>query len=240
MKYIVVLLAFFLFAFKADKTAFAEVSAVFDKLNAMPLSSNEASYLHYTVTSITNTQEAGSKNIVSRAEFEMYASSKQNRVYSKDMIVLKDQKNTFSILPSRKVIYISDAVTGKKNETLYSKLKILQETIFNNSDDVISQSSTNSSFNKIITLTLNKKMANYLDIKKVSYYINTTNNTLHRVFVEYLENKPIVSLDYVFNKSEFNCRREDMRKPVKSLVFLGDKKLAPRYQDFKVIDNRKK
>lgn len=240
MKYIIIILSIVSCSFKAGNVCLSEVRAVFDKLNTVPSSLKEASYIHYTVTSVSGSKAGQEKPIVSKADFEMYASAKQNRVYTKEMVLLKDQQNTFAILPSRRMIYISDAVTGKKDESLYNRLKVLQDTLFRNTETVECESAEGKPYNKIVHITLNKKIADYLDIKKVSYYINTTDNTLKRVFIEYLDKKNLTSLDYVFNKTEFNHKKVDMSEPVKNLVFGSDKKLSVAYRDFKVIDNRKK
>lgn len=235
-----ILLVILGFSFKVTDPCLLEVKAVFDKLNTMPASPKEASYLHYTVIATLTDKNANGAASTNKSDFEMYASSRQNRVYSKEMILLKDQQATYAILPSRKMIYVSDAVKGKKDESLYDKLKVLQDTIFRNAENVECTTEQGKVHNKIVAITLNKKMSEYIDIKKVCYYINTTDNTLKRVYVEYLNNKKFSSLDYIFNKTEFNITRVDMTKPVQTLVFGSNNQLLSDYKAFKVIDNRKK
>lgn len=240
MRYIIILIAISLCSFKAGENQLKEIRSVFDRLNTLPASSEESCYMHYTVISVANNKAMDSKPLVSKADFELYASQKQNRIYNREITVLKDQSNTFTILPSRKTIYISDAVIGKKNENLYDKFKMMQDSIFANAEKIESEIVTGKVYNKIISILLNKRMSNYLEIKKISYYINSDDKTLHRVFVEYLQNKAYVSNEYIFNKTEFNCKKENMSEPVKKLVFAKSNTLKETYRDFKVIDSRKK
>lgn len=240
MRYIIILIAISFCSFKAGENQLKEIRSVFDRLNTMPDSPEESCYMHYTVTSVANNKAIDGKPLVSKADFELYASQKQNRVYNREITVLKDQSNTFTILPSRKMIYISDAVVSKKNENLYDKFKVMQDSIFANAEKVESENVSDKTYNKIISILLNKRMSNYLEIKKISYYIHSGNKTLHRVFIEYLQNKNYISNDYVFNKTEFNCKKEDMSEPVKKLVFTKGNKLSNVYRNYKIIDSRKK
>src|SRR4051812_46957332 len=132
MRFFLFLIPAALLSFQESETCLKEVRAVFDKLNDASNLVKHVSYMNYTVTSVAAEKDNDGKNIVSSGSFEMISSSKENRIYSKEMVVLKGQENTFTVLPGRKMIYISDAVIGKKDENLYDKLKILQDTIFHN------------------------------------------------------------------------------------------------------------
>ncbi|MCD6020135.1 MAG: hypothetical protein K0S53_3256 [Bacteroidetes bacterium] len=240
MRYLIILTAIALCSFKSGENQLKEIRSVFDRLNTLPSSSKESCYMHYTVISVANNKEMSNKPLVSKADFEVFASEKQNRIYNREIIVLKDQSNTFTILPSRKTIYISDAVVGKKNETLYDKLKVIQDSVFANAEKIETEIVKDKAYNKIISITLNKRLSSYLEIKKISYYIQSEEKLLNRVFVEYIENKPYVSVDYIFNKTDFACKKEDMSESVKKLVFVKNNKLIEAYRGFKVIDSRKK
>jgi hypothetical protein len=240
MRYLVIIIAIGLCSFKAGENQLKEIRSVFDRLNTLPSSENESCYMQYTVISVANNKTMDNKPLISKADFEVYASEKQNRIYNREIIVLKDQSNTFTILPSRKTIYISDAVVGKKNETLYDKLKVIQDTVFANAEKIESEKVIDKEYNKVISISLNKRLSNYLEIKKISYYIQSETKTLKRVFVEYIENKPYVSVDYLFTKTDFACKKEDMSKSVKKLVYEKSNKLINAYRGFKVVDNRKK
>ncbi|MDI9342121.1 MAG: hypothetical protein QM534_16225 [Sediminibacterium sp.] len=229
-----------LLSFKPVSPEFTEIRDVFNRLNTAPTPEKESTLIRYQVTSVSKSPEKNGTAITNKSTFELFASRKQNRVYSQDMIVLKDQETTFAILPSRKMIYISDAVTGKKDENIYSRLRTLQDTIFGNAEQVTTQKVKEQPHDKIIHITLNKRMSGFLGIKKIQYYINSSDKTLKRVFIEYGNGNPLISLDYVFTQTVFHCKEQDMSIPVKKLVFQSAKTALPVYADYKVIDNRKK
>lgn len=238
MKSLLLILSACCLSFGIIDPCLLEVRQVFDKLNEVSINSKEVSYLNYTV--ISTSKDAAGKSFVSKGVFEMISTSKQNRIYSKDMIVLKDQSNTFTIMPSRKMIYISDAVIGKKDENLYDKLKILQDTIFKNTTKVDCESVKGQLYNKIVTVFLNDKLSSFIDIKKASYYINSDDKTLKKVFVEYVSNKQFETIEYVFNETNFDYKKADMSVPVRKLVYENNTTLKKEYESYKVIDNRKK
>jgi hypothetical protein len=226
-------------SFQIKDPALLEVRQVFDKLNEVA-GGSKVSYINYSVISKLKEKDGSGNNITNSGVFELISTAKQNRIYNKDMIVLKDQTNTFTILPSRKVIYISDAVIGKKEERLYEKLKVLQDTIFKNALKVTTELVKGKSYDKIVNVVLNDKIGKYLAMKQVAYYINTQNKTLKKVFVEYLPDQQFITLEYNFNETNFDYKKADMTIPVKNLVFESGKNLKKDYLDYKVIDNRNK
>ncbi len=224
----------------SSKAALTEVSKIFDKLNLSASEGKNVCYLNYTVTAKLNSKETNGQNIISTSQFELITNKNQSRIISKEMMVLKDEENTITILPSRKMIYLADAVNGNKNENLYAKLKPLQDSIFKHSEKVETEDVKGKTYNKIITIQLDQKMANFIDIESASYYINTDTQVLNKVVVNYLPNKQYQQLEYNFNEVSFNYNKVNMQAPVKKQVFEHGKNLKKEYQDFKVIDNRKK
>jgi hypothetical protein len=223
-----------------EKQHLTRVSEFFDKLNAAATKEKNACYIHYTVTAWLNPLTKKGKNTVSKSSFKLICSKHHSRVYSGVMEVLKDEKNTFTIIPSRKMIYWSDAVTGKKNETLYTRLKQMQDTIFRNVKKVEYTEVKNEVYDQVITLQLNEKMSKFMEISKVIYYMSSKTGLISKVYVEYLPGKQYEKLEYEFNEIAFSYDKEDMRVPVKKLVFENDKSLQKQYLGYKLIDNRKK
>jgi hypothetical protein len=224
---------------KTEKQYLSRVSGIFDKLNAAASNSKNACYINYTVTAQLNAKNNKEKNLQSKSTYELISFKGQSRVSSPEVIVLKDEKNTFTILPSRKTIYWADAVKGKKNDNIYGKLKQMQDTIFNNATKVECAEVSGKAYDQVITIYLNDKIANYIDIRKVVYHINAKQGLLNKVYVEYLPDRQYEKVEYAFNEMDLDYTKADMSTPVKALVFDG-KSLQKQYLGYKLIDNRKK
>jgi hypothetical protein len=223
-----------------EKQHLARVSEFFDKLNAASKKENGACYIDYTVTASLGAKARQGKT-VSKSSFKLLSSFHHSRVYSQVMVVLKDEKNTFMIIPSRKMIYWSDAITAKKDENLYTKMKQMQDTIFNNVKKVeYEEVKDNKAYDQVITLQLNERISKFLDIQKVIYYMNNKTGMLSKVYIEYLPDRQYEKLEYDFNEIVMSYDKENINVPAKKLVFENDKDLLKKYLGYQLIDNRKK
>jgi hypothetical protein len=224
-----------------EKQHLARVSEFFDKLNTAAKADKNACYIDYTVTAHLGAKAGKGKNTVSKSSFKLLSSRYQSRVYSQVMVVLKDEKNTFMIIPSRKMIYWSDAISGKKEENLYTRMKQIQDTIFSNVKKVeCMEVKDNKAYDQVITLELNEKASRFFDIQKAVYYLNSKTGMISRVYLEYLPDRQYKKLEYDFNEIVLHYDKENISTPVQKLVFENDKDLQKQYLGYKLIDNRKK
>jgi len=228
-----------LMSFNVVDPCLKEVRAVFDRMNETT-ASGKVFHLNYGIKAVLNEKDKQEKNIISASSIEMLTSNKYSWILSEQMKVYKDNINTITVLPQRKLIYLSDAVMGAKDENMYTKLKQLQDTIFKNSEKVECVNVTGQLYNKTVTLFLNSKISQALEMKKVTYYINSTENTLQRVFVEYIPNKQYKTLDYVFTDADFDYTKVNIAVPVEQLLYSGKGLLKQEYKGYEVIENRKK
>jgi len=222
---------------RSDTVCLTNVKAVFNRMNEA-VQKKQICYLKYVVTTRLGSASSG-KDQVHTGTFEMITSNKQTRLYSKEMIVLKDEKTIFSILPSRKVIYWSDAAPLKKGEQAYDQLSVLQDSIFKNAEKVECTEVTGKAYTKVISVTLNKRMSTYLGISNASYFINDATQMLHQVTVNYLPGNAYESLVYDFQELNLDYKKTDMSKPVQELIFEKGK-VRPEYAGYTINDNRKK
>lgn len=222
---------------KPDTDCLANVKKVFDAMNETVVK-GKVCYIKYVITTNSNTEKG--KSTVNESTFEMITSESQSRLYGKEMIVLKDEKNTFSILPSRKVIYWADAVPLKKGEHMYDQLSVLQDSIFKNVKKQECTVVKDKPYDKIITIDLNEKMSTFLGIKSASYYIDDAGHRLKKVIVHYLPGNQFERLEYDFKEIDLDYKKTDMTIPVRKVVFENDQKLQTDYLGFQIKDNRKK
>ncbi len=221
-----------------DTTCLTKVKKVFDAMNEAVVN-NKVCYLKYVITSNLSTTNENKKNVVSTGTFEMITSKSQSRVYSKEMVVLKDEKNTFSILPSRKMIYWSDAVPSEKGDQLYDHLSQLQDSIFKNVQQVECINVKDKAHTKMVSIYLNEKMSSFLGIRKATYFFNEQTSVLNKVEVIYLPGNTYERLTYDFTEVNLDYKKEDMHVPVEQLVFENGKKMQKAYLGYQVKDNRK-
>ncbi|MDP2387572.1 MAG: hypothetical protein Q8M29_14440 [Bacteroidota bacterium] len=236
---LVVILGAFTSPFKPIDTSLKEVKIVFDKMNELG-TNGKTCYLNYQVKALLNEKDKQGNNIVSSSKIEMMTAAKNSWLFSDKMNIYRDQKTTITVLPTQKVIYLADAVVGKKEERLYDKLSVLQDSIFKCAEKVETLEVKNKPFNKVVTLYLNPKMSQFLELKKVVYCINTTSNTLHKVDLEYMPDKQYKTLEYVFTNMDYDYKKTNISVPVTTLFFEKKNKLKAEYTGYKVIDNRKK
>lgn len=222
---------------KPDTDCLGDVKRVFNAMNETVIKGNVC-YIKYVITTNSNAEKG--KSTVNESTFEMITSHSQSRLYGKEMIVLKDEKNTFSILPSRKVIYWADAVPSKKGEHLYDQLSLLQDSIFKNVKKQECTEVKDKPYDKVVTIDLNEKMSTFLGIRSASYYIDDAAHLLKKVIVHYLPGNQFERLEYDFKEIDLDYKKTDMTIPVKKIVFETDQKLQAAYQGFQIKDSRKK
>lgn len=220
-------------AAKPDTDCLRDVKKVFDVMNQTVVDGNVC-YLKYTVITGSSTEDENERT------FEMITTKSKSHLYSKEMIILKDEKHTFSILPTRKIIYWADVVPLKKGEHLYDQLSMLQDSIFKNVKKLECLDVAEKPYTKIVSIDLNDKMSAFLGIRRASYYINDVTNLLSKVVVFYLPGNQHERLEYNFKEIDLDYKKSDMNVPVQKLVFENEQKLQTAYQGFQIKDNRKK
>ena len=224
-------------SFKSNDPCLNEVRAVFEKMNQAP-QNGKIVYVPYSVKAVLNEKDKEEKNIESASDIEMFSSNKHSWILSKQMNVYKDGEYTMTVLPDRKQIYLTDAVV-EKDDNMFSKLKQLQDTLFNNCEKVLCVDAQGVGYDKTIILFLNSKFSQFLEMKKVVYYINSSEKILHRVYVEYAPEKQYKSIDYVFGTADYDYKKTNISASVEQLLYVG-KTVKQEYKGYQIIDNRKK
>lgn len=235
---ILVLSFSFFLSLTVDNTCLNYVRKVFDTMNASAFS-NKVTYLKYTVTAKLNERDKNDKNIVNSSEFELITMKEKARIYSKEIIVLRDEKNTFTILPQKQMIYWANSLIKDKSVDAYGNLRKMQDSILKYSDKMDCKAVKAQRYNREVAVYLNKKMSEQMQMKKVMYCIDDKKNTLIKVLVDYLPNNQFETIVYVFSEQNTDYQKADMNIPVVNLVFESGNKLQKKYAGYKLIDNRK-
>jgi len=222
-----------------DNTCLNSVKKVFDQMKTLTEGST-VSYMKYTVTAKLHEKDNNDKNIINSSTFEVISNKKNSRIYSKEMVVLRDEKNTFTILPQKKLIYWQNTFIKEKGVDAYNDLRKMQDSVFKHAEKVDCKTITGQAYTKMITVSLDKNMSAYMQMKKLTYCIDDKKNLLSKVEVEYLPNNNFENIVYVFNEQNYDYKKADMTIPVQNLVFESDKTLQKQYAGFKLIDTRKK
>ena len=222
-----------------NSTCLNSVKKVFDQMK-ISTENSEVSYMNYTVTAKLHERDNKDKNIINSSTFEVISNKKNSRIYSKEMIVLRDEKNTFTILPQKKTIYWQNTFVKEKGADAYNDLRKMQDSVFKHAEKVDCKTVTGQAYTKMITVSLDKNMAAYMQMKKLTYCIDDKKNLLSKVEVEYLPNNNYENIVYVFNEQNYDYKKADMTIPVQNLVLENDKTLQKLYAGFKLIDTRKK
>jgi hypothetical protein len=198
----------------------------------------KVNYMKYSVqaTLSAGKDEAEETNTT---HFEAITYNNNARIYSKEMVVLRDSKNTFSILPQKKVIYWTDTFIKENSADAYADLRKMQDSVFKKCDKVECVSVTGKAYNKQITVYLNKAMSAYMQMSSVVYCINNQNHTLHEVVVNYIPKMQFKTIKYVFEEQNSDYKQVNMTVPVTTLVFDNGTTLKKQYAAYKLIDSRK-
>lgn len=83
-------------------------------------------------------------------------------------------------------------------------------------------------------------MSKYMQMQKVTYYINNKQHMLRKVEVDYIPDTDIQRIVYEFEEQIADYKKEDMKIPVSSLVLEKSGELQKKYAGYKLIDTRKK
>jgi hypothetical protein len=232
------LAALFSLSFIVDDACINSIRRVFDEMNKSA-SANKVTYLKYNVITTLSVKDKNDKYIVNDSEFEVISSNNRARIYGKEMIVYRDEKNTFSILPQKKIIYWTNSYINKNNNDVYKNLKIMQDSVFLNNERVDCKDIKGQPYNKEITIFLGKKVKTSMKINSVTYCLNTSKKSLSNVSMVYMPNQPYQKNVYVFKEQNFDYKKENLNTPSIDLVFENKNKLKKQFEGYKIIDNRK-
>lgn len=193
--------------------------------------------LDYTVNT-TLTEEALKKGVkTAPSNVKIILSKGHSRCISKEMSYYQDEKNAFTVIPSRKLIYWSNSTDVMKNDRA-KQLSMLQDTLFSVSRMIECRKEEGQGYNRCIVLQPNEKAQKAFGISRMAFYISDTKEEIKKVVITYRDHEAIAQLEIVYNKVDYDYKQEDIKKPVKDLFIQGKNKLSPTYRHYTLVDNR--
>ena len=216
--------------------------SIYSKMNGSHLN-DEVLYLNYTVIAVpydTVNNETTTNTI------EVWMNKQQMHLKSDHMQVYQDNKDIFTILPNKKLVYRSDAFPGPEKAKKAGKLGLLQDTLFTLCHVVQCESNPASPYQKIVLRT-NERGKKLFNIRELVFHIDTRKQVLKRIRINYNKkwmlpglNEGLSYMEYTFNTNVHDAGKKKLDKPVERLVMQPGKKLAAPYTGFQLVDNRYK
>ncbi len=196
-------------------------------------------YSKYIISSTLNGNST-SNNISSKSEIESISFGNKSRVYSKEMIVLRDEKYTISILPQKKIVFWTNSIKSKVSlSTAQAQISKMQDSLLSIREKIVCEAVKGKKNSKVVHVYLKYAKGYAGQLTKLSYYINTATKTLQKLTMNYTPESEFKKISYEFIAQNYNYKKVDMKTPVKQLVFTSNNTLLQKYAGFKLIDNRK-
>ncbi len=216
-----------------------EVKEIYDRMYTMLPGEGKVYFFSYRIVSTLSAKDRNGRNIVNASDIEMYSARDQYRFISKYISVYQDKESRFTVLPAQKVIYRADSDMGLLKGNRLDRMKKIQDTIFSYAEVTDCQPVKEKTADKVIRVKLQKKFAQYMQINKVTYYLDSKHQELKRLQIDYPDTREVVALDFIFNEANYDYKKMTPG-PVKNMFIGSDNKLKESYRDYKLIDVRKK
>ncbi|MCE3227870.1 MAG: hypothetical protein K0S32_2421 [Bacteroidetes bacterium] len=202
---------------------------------------NKTTYVNYEITTKLRQQNGNAEGSVSTVDIKYYSNKTSVWFLSKDLCMYRDQKNTFTIIPKRKVVYWAQSTSANNVENRIIQMKNIHDSVFKNCKDVSSEKITeNGKAIHLVKVTLDKKWATLFQVKQITFYLNDQRTTLLKQVIEYTNNKKVESVEYLFKEVHYNYTKQNIDVPVKKKFLEGETRLRAPYNDYKLIDVRNK
>lgn len=217
-----------------------QVDLIFKKMYSdIPLLNN-TTFVNYEVTTKARKSNSAGGNAITKAEIKYYTNKTTVWFISDDLCMYKDNKYTFTVIPKRKVIYWAETAPLNKNNDRYNSLKSAHDSIFKHCKTAECKTiSDGGKATKLVTITLEQKWVDLMQIKSISYYIDDVKNEILKQNIEYTDNKKIEFTEYVFKEVNYDYKKINIETPVKNLFIKTKNTLIAPYNTFQLIDVRK-
>jgi hypothetical protein len=193
--------------------------------------------LDYTVNTVLSEGAIKKGMKTAPSNVKLLASKDHVRCISKEMSFYQDEKNAFTVIPSRKMIYWSNSTAGAQSGKA-DRLSMLQDTLFTLSKVIECRKEQGSGYDRCIVIQPNAKAQKMFNISRMSFYVSDAKEEIKKVVIIYLEQDPVVRSEIVFNEISTDHKGEDISKPVKGLFIQAKGKLSPEYKSYTLVDNR--
>lgn len=196
-------------------------------------SGDKAFYFSYSV----NTQMKDGSYEMSA---ELFSNNKKSWFISKEVEVYQDNSTTVSILPSRKMIYISDFTGKEKKEAQLKQLSFIQDTLFSLSKVTFCErvKTEDQKEYKKLTLKLSAEGRKLFKVETMDFYVDEKKEQLKEVYVKYASGHTMKEMTVKFNEMKIVAHAEKLEGNLLSQVIDGNGNPKVAYKDYKITDNR--
>lgn len=226
----------FLFAQKNESDCMVWLRKVYSSMeqNYRP-SGSSAFYLSYLV----NTQMKESSYEMSA---ELYSNNAKSWFISKEAEIYQDHSATVSILPAKKMIYISDFTGKEEKKARLKQLSFIQDTLFYLSKVTFCNRMVmdDGKEYKKITLKLSGAGEKLFKVEMMDFYVDEKKEQFKEVHVKYSPGNAMREMTVKFNKMEISAHSEKLDGALLSQVMDSNGNPKAGYKDYKITDNRSK
>lgn len=223
-----------------NESCLKEVKMIFNKMNATVPQQNKVYHFKYELSTTLNNKGKDGKNMTNTSEIEIITSKDQKWFLSKDISVYQDKVNCFTVVHGKKMIYWSDMTKDNPKEDKMARFKKVQDTLLKQSDVVSCSAYDKEDISKVVVLKPKPKLASYIEVKQVTYYINSAKQEIKKIKVEYPSNKDILSVLFSFKENDFDYQKEKLNTPIKNLFINSKGSLQKVYEGYQLLDIRNK
>ncbi len=216
------------------------VKQAYEKRNFPPQSDNQdhVYYLGYQIKTIFREKRQIPHHI---SDVKVFINQKQTHFISNEMSIYQDESSSFTVIPDRKVIYWGGSSMNMAKEIRLKNFSLLQDKLLDlakvqECNDIRLE---NSKANKQVILLLEEEAQKSFPYDRVTFLIDTAEQYIHQVFLDYPEPNKISRIEVTFNEMSYNYQTHILDKPLISLFFNEKGELLPEYKDYQLIDQRK-
>jgi hypothetical protein len=197
--------------------------------------------VYYFKATVKTVMRDSAKSQNSESTFEMIAGKRQVRYLTKDMVSFQDEKNAFTIIPSRQVIYWSDSMLKLARAQGLTTQLMLQDTLFTMSTVTKCEDIRyDDQADKVVELALNELAQRSFRLQTLTVYLNTKQQLIKRFLLGFTEKNEMKSMEIICDEINFHYQKTKLDTPAHALVFAENNRLLPKYQGYQVIDARAK
>jgi hypothetical protein len=199
------------------------------------LNSNQITYLNYTIKNVYKEGRSDQKELI--VENEILTGKGQYQMLTKQIQVYQNNKINVSVLPAKRVIYLTDADPRMLDQQM-NQLSTFSDSITGYVANENCIEIDHQHANQKIELTLNEKGLNKFGISSVVYLINSNSASIYSVTMNYKTHPDLKRLVMTYNKTEFDYKGDKFVTNVQSKFFDRNMQLKAVYKNYKLIDVR--
>lgn len=216
-----------------------QVDNIFKKMYTTLPKNNRVVFVNYQLVTVLRAQSKQEKEEVNTTDIKIYSGEKQYRFFSKDIIVYQDEKYTFTIIPSKRIVYWANAALDKNIQRRLTTAQNLQDTLFHNYEKVNCKTiEQDGKTCKLVTLIPNKNWASLTQVAYIDFYLSADGTQVLKEKMVYTTAKKMKSVEYIFNEVNYDYKKIDLKNSAQSNVLQSSSKLLPAYAGYQLIDVR--